>query len=192
MNAKHIFKITFIDIDNYPMINFSYGNNGDYDWVLIAEMLDGEKKVNRGFLENIKLKIQRKIKKYDIISLTGNIIISEKAKDIFNTLHVPNLEFFKIKINDLPFFLFQVGNVVDCLNREKSIYQTFSHRPDEIMRIEKYVFHKNKVNDPLIFKIPEEVFLLATDKVKEKIENSDLYGFRFIDCENPPEGVLVS
>lgn len=77
-------------------------------------------------------------------------------------------------------YLVNVINVNDCVNYDESEFVYFKSL-GRIMRIDKFVFHKNKLMDIELFKIPDEnkTYPFVTEGLKNIIEEIGLTGFRF-------------
>jgi len=78
-----------------------------------------------------------------------------------------------------PYFVYNLTTIVDALDKEKSEIKYFS--TGRVMRVVRYAFLDDKLNDFVIFKIPElpksEVFV--TDRFISAVESSHLSGFQF-------------
>ena len=76
-----------------------------------------------------------------------------------------------------------VLNVVDCLDYEKSEFEYSPRNSNKIIGFKKFAFKFDKVIGHHIFKIPETLRadIFISDELKQKIENSGLKGFKFIE-----------
>ncbi|MGO4269247.1 DUF1629 domain-containing protein, partial [Paenibacillus sp. TAF58] len=108
-----------------------------------------------------------------------------------NTLH----ELIEGNIEVLPYFhpkdtyyAINVLNVVDCLDRSVAVLN-IDEKYNKVRNINKYAFHKDRIEHEIMFKIPEKVYseIFVTDIFVEKVKQAGLTGFRFAeiwDSEN--------
>lgn len=77
-------------------------------------------------------------------------------------------------------YLVNVININDCVNYDESEFVRFKSS-GRIMRIDKFAFHKNKIKDIELFKIPDEnkTYPFVTEGLKNIIEENGLNGFKF-------------
>lgn len=93
---------------------------------------------------------------------------------------------FETAINGVPYYMLRPnGHTLDCLNREESIVDPSPDDPDRILEAKRLRFFREQLTDPLIFMIPQYAnSLLATESIRRLVEDANLNGFEFIDCEN--------
>jgi hypothetical protein len=177
--------------DYYPRINFSIPSNRRYDWLKIGEMIEGALPVDIKVFKSIKIKVTTSLKKFDALSFDGGILISSSAKQFLELAQLEGIEFLPALVNDMDYAFLIVRRTIDCLDRDRSILVPFRSDPNSIKTITKYVFKKNLVPKRAIFKIPQRNLIFVTDTIKDEFQKSGLVGFKFIDWENPPEGVHI-
>lgn len=90
-----------------------------------------------------------------------------------------NAELLPLNCPEGNFYVVNVTKVLDCLNLERSEYKSFSD--GRIMRMIKYVFYEGIVRDIDVFKVKglEGRDVFVSDKFKNKVEESQLTGFKF-------------
>jgi len=192
MYSSAIYALKCSVAEDYPRIDFSCQSD-DTDWLLIAEMLDGEKPIDANYIEKANIKLLLPKKAVDVVNFEFRLMVSDKAKTLIGSLEIKNINFYKTYVNKVPFFHLVNLNILDCLDRQKSVVKVFPSDPNRVMKISKYVFQKGLIQDPSIFSIPEKLGnLFCTKKVSDEIFRSKLCGFRIYDIENPPINELIS
>ncbi|MCG8406949.1 MAG: hypothetical protein MI923_17260, partial [Phycisphaerales bacterium] len=71
---------------------------------------------------------------------------------------------------------------LDCLDLHNSEFECFRSDPTKIKRIRRYVFLKDRIEDPSIFHLPQAAGLFCTQSIKSIIEENSLRGFCFMDA----------
>ncbi len=174
------------DIKGYPSIDSSLKENRGIDRTILADMNEGLRPADPAFLNSIDFRVKTKLKAFDILFLDRGYLVSERVRDLFETEAYLGVEFVRQKVNGLPFYFLRIGNMIDCLDTENSKIKYL--RPGKILEIEQYSFHKDRIPDPAIFKIPERMgSVYVTDSVRSTLERQGFVGFHFIDAENPTD-----
>ena len=73
---------------------------------------------------------------------------------------------------------------IDCLDRERSNIEFFRREPDKVKWIGSFAFHIDQLSDPMIFRVRESPAILATQSIKQIVEDAGLKGFMFEDTKN--------
>jgi hypothetical protein len=114
--------------------------------------------------------------------LTGSIppVVTRHALDALSPLIAQDVEALPLYIDDRELFALNVLTVIDCLNRDHSVYTTFSNS-ERIIWIEKYSFRQDMLKDRSIFRLPERDsnLIYVLDPFKELVEKNKLLGFKF-------------
>ena len=118
--------------------------------------------------------------------ICGAIALKDKALNFLKPILNDNVEFLPLEYEeDENLTIMNVLNLVDGLDYEKSEFNYFIYNPSKIMNCKKYAFKPDVVKGHHIFKIPEtfsiRVDIFISDELKQKIENSGLKGFKFIE-----------
>lgn len=112
------------------------------------------------------------------------ILLSSRAKVILQDLIAKSGEFLEMKYENELIYAFNVLNIIDVLNENKSVVKRFKSS-GRIMSIEKYEFIPYLLEDQVIFKIPQQkVRIYVTDKFVEKVNNHGLVGLEFVERWN--------
>ena len=83
-----------------------------------------------------------------------------------------------LKSKDGEYYAYNVTNVVDALDMDKSDLKLFSD--GDVMDITQYVFHEHLLLNELIFKIPQKKALVyVTDAFVKRVRDEELLGFHF-------------
>lgn len=144
------------------------------------DSLNGESKINNYTPIKVK-KINKKGNLLNVTYLTSGLLVIDeqtvsvlkKYIDLYGEL-LP----LDLKEKDKQLYIFNVTNVVDCLDEEKSELRIFTNC---IGNVRKPVFKKELIGSNAIFKIPRHGigFTFINDNLKEYIEKSNLEGFNF-------------
>jgi len=111
-------------------------------------------------------------------------LISVRAAEILRPYLSPCFALVDAFVNDTPYFLLKPIGTIDCLDRDKSVFIPYPERPWTNLGVEQYVFRKEIIPDPCLFKIPDHRgFMFGTDGIPEVIRANKLRGFRAIDVE---------
>lgn len=115
----------------------------------------------------------------DIKKFLGTLIFSKRAKVILEDLLLPYGEFLQLSCEGNEFFIFNVLIQLDALNEEKSEVKRFKSSGG-IMRVVRYEFFPEVIDDQVIFKIPQQkTRTYVTDKLVEKVIEHGLEGLGF-------------
>ena len=123
------------------------------------------------------------VKKGDIPSLFGSIpVFSERAVKVLREYLEDNAEILPLQHDGEKYFLINVTNVQDCIDFENSEIKRFPSS-GKIMRFVKYSFKEDVVKNQHIFKIKQypRSIVLVSDEFRNKVLNSELEGFDFIE-----------
>ncbi len=107
------------------------------------------------------------------------LVFSARAREVLSP-HIDALgQWFELRCDEAPYFLFNLTRVVDVLDQQRCVFSYYSD--GGIMHIKEFAFHPELVKDELLFKVPQRrgSFNLATDRFKGLVEQHGLTGFRF-------------
>lgn len=119
----------------------------------------------------------------DIIN-PGNVIvaISARAADGLADLLEKCCELLPFLYEDKRFWLLNVLDVRDCLDRSRTEARFFDEARTRVMDIHRYGFHEEKLASATFFKIPELKFtIFVTGVVADRIAQLGLTGGRLIE-----------
>lgn len=125
-------------------------------------------------------KEEQHLPKCDFPELLPDVpVFSRRAKELLTDLLVPFGEFLPLLTDTGEYYAFNVINRIDVLNEKKSELERF---PDgRVMRVVKYEFYPEKIQDQLIFQIPQETTrIYVTDKFVENVKEYNLTGFEYL------------
>jgi hypothetical protein len=116
------------------------------------------------------------------IPLNSPPIFSQKAVDALKDLIEGRAEILPLIHSEAQYYAINVINVVDCFDYEKGKVEK-DEEYDVIKDIKKYAFKFDKLQDDTIFKIREDhtMYIYITDEFKQRVEESGLAGFRFVE-----------
>jgi hypothetical protein len=96
----------------------------------------------------------------------------------------PSGEFLEMKYGNESVYAFNVTNVIDVLDENKSEVKRFKSS-GRIMSIERYEFIPHLLEDQVIFKIPQQkVRIYVTDKFVKRVNEHGLVGLEFVERWN--------
>jgi len=121
-------------------------------------------------------------KSYEVTNVTSLGIITafpRATRDRIGHYFEPYGEFLPMLSADGEYYLYNVTNVIDCLDLERCSYETFDD--GRIMRIEKYMFRKECLENQDVFRIRQTHRSrdYITSRLVKKIEALGITGFRF-------------
>ena len=119
-------------------------------------------------------------------------IVSERFKKVIEDYVNDLVEFFPIKIKtreEQTYYIMNVVNICDCLDKEKSEIKYFSDNSG-IMNVIEYSFKPMEEKKSFIFRLQGyEKNIYINERIKEVLENAGMRGVKFEDtrerCENP-------
>jgi len=181
-NSKTVLYFSACSEEDYPSIDYSV--NTVYEWPDLYNLAE----VEAFDWLNVDLFIKAN-REFDILRFDGHLLLSSKARMIIDGVAPSQCLWFPVRINREPFYLMWITNVIDCLDVEKSKVKWFGIDKKRIRSVESYVFKKELLNGPSIFKIPQyRVPNLASTEIQDAVSRNQLQGWRFVDCENVPAG----
>jgi hypothetical protein len=178
-NTEKTYIVYPIRDDAKPFI--LYPKNTHIDWVVFDEFMKGIRPMSD--YKPIELKVKHKdALKYDYYHCSGCMgLLSQKAVDVLGEKMLENYERVPVFINKKPYFAIKIIRFFDCLDFEKSVYVDIEGTKEYLLSIAKAVFHFDKLNPEQWFSIPQyPIYIYCTERVAEKIKQTDLVGFEFI------------
>lgn len=162
------------DVDNYE--NLTWKDKIDIDYI---QSFDGAAKKENWNPVKVKRMYDREFS--NTPGLSPHIpVFDEKAISVLGDLIIGNAEILPIDCENGKFYAINVTNVIDCIDYEKSQFRTFRDGK-RIMKFEKYVFIKEKIEGMNLFKIKDEPLKrpFVSEKFREKVIDNNLIGFKF-------------
>lgn len=106
-------------------------------------------------------------------------VMDEEAVNVLNRMIEENAELLPLDCPCGTFFAVNVVRVLDCLDLNKSEFKSFSD--GRIMRMIKYSFFEEKINEINLFKVKglELKRPFVSDRFKKAVEDNHLKGFVF-------------
>lgn len=152
----------------------------DGDWASLRGCFSGEKMSESWVPLDVEILVEendQKAKKNDIPSLSPGIpVFTKRAADALGTLLTSNGELLPLGSPVGEYYAFNVTNIIDALNVERSDVKRFGS--GKIMRVNKYEFFREKVVGEVIFKIPQlrRSHIFVTDVFLNAVQKMDLHG----------------
>ncbi len=186
MPTKHVYQMRYWSKDEErPWINFEVPTNGsNVPWLHYGKVLSGDAPAHEYSPVHL-VSDDPSTSQWHSYNVAGTYgMLSKSAIDLIGPYMTQCFEFLEAWINELPFYLLRRIGSIDCLDRTNSVVVNYPHDPGRIMKIKQFRFFKDGISDPMVFVIPEKKGgLLATDSIKQVVEEAKLKGFYFSDTE---------
>src|SRR5262249_7441761 len=172
--TERVFLVDASSEKGRPVIDFSLPENGRNDWLLVGQVLRGEREEKD--YPNVLIFVHHpEAVNWDMYFGGGNFgLMSERAVDLLEPYASDYFKFFQARLNGESFFFLKRKRVLDCLDPERSILVPFRCDPTGIKEIKRYRFHMDRIADPLVFTIPETPELFATQSIDSLIRGEGL------------------
>jgi hypothetical protein len=172
-----IWELSINDIDG---TEFSFPLETDRNFFLntVEQYIVEGKQVEQNW--KIPLILKKEVKhNYDffhIEEIDDAVCITQRMYDILYPLIKNDAEFLPLQSDEGVYYLLNVTNIVDCIDREKSICTLTPN--GLVLDYEDLVFDTEKIKDLYIFRVPDfpyQVFL--TENLKTEIEDFEEVSF---------------
>ena len=182
--ARQVFLLSPSLEDERPEIRFELKENQRADWLSIDEVLRGERPLT-DYREPEVVVLDAGAELWDFYLVPGTLgLLSARAVDVLAPFADKHFDVLPARISGSPYFFPRTKAALDCLDHERSSLDWFDDERTRVMRIRRFRFHKDRIEDPLVFNIPEDEFsLFATQSVRAAIRRAGLNGFRVLDVE---------
>lgn len=120
----------------------------------------------------------------DVFSVeVSSFILNEYAFNILNPYLKGHTQVFRLKNQDDVLYVINVTDIIDCLDYDKSEIKRFPSS-GRVMKVIEYSFHKDKLKNATIFKLPEFVktTCYVTEEFKKATEENNIKGFKYEEC----------
>lgn len=117
----------------------------------------------------------------DVFSVdVSSFILNEYAFNILKPYLKGHAQIFRLKHRDGVLYVINVTDVIDCLDYDKSEIKRFPSS-GRVMKVIKYAFHRSRLKNTTIFKLPEFVktTCYVTEEFKKVTEENNIKGFKF-------------
>lgn len=105
-------------------------------------------------------------------------LISEEAIHVIGPQPLRLFHLLPATVDGVPFAIPWPREPLDCFDRANSEFEVFPSSGN-IMLMNKIAFKTERIDDPLLFTIPEYRELYCTQSIKDTIVRAKLRGFRF-------------
>ncbi len=165
-----------------PRIDFEIPQNGaGFDWLRVGDVIEDERPLEDYVAPRLVVPRPDALDWHFYSDMCSGGMLSERAANLLRPYLDQYFMLLPASINDAPYFMLKSIDSLDCLDRERSDLVYFNDNdPGRVMRVRKYVFHLNRIPDPLIFAIPEfPKRAFCTQTVRRIVTESGLKGFDF-------------
>ena len=163
--------LTFKEMRDWDKIEVALGQRSETNWIPL------EAKLGRG-------------KPKHFVYMGGLLVADEEAWKLLRSDIGREAEGLPILVNGASFYIFNVLNIVDCLDMEQS---KFFRTPYDtgIGEILHAVYHEEKLAEHFLFTIPQKPKeVLATSAFKELVERHKLKNITFQEPASPLVGLM--
>ena len=167
--------------EDRPEINFGRPENKKTDWLLVDQVLRGERR-EEDYPSILVLVDHPEAERWDYYSVAGTCgLMSQRAVDLLEPYALPYFKFFQAWLNGASFFFPKRIHTLDCLDRQRSILVPFRTDPTHVKEIKRYRFRMESIIDPVLFSIPEVPSMFASQTIERLVRERELRGFGFVD-----------
>ena len=120
--------------------------------------------------------------KCDYPSFINIPCFSPKAAEALQDLLEGNGELLPLDVSGDPYYMFNITNVIDCLDYDKSDIDSYTKEGSiKILGVVESVLLDEKINSSCIFKLPEFLYSYhyVTQPFVDRVEECGLTGFNF-------------
>lgn len=152
------------------------------DWQFFSKSFDGKPQGKNWESPQIEVLIDKAHKnrpESDMPDFASHIpVFSRRAVNVLQPLIEPYGEFLKLAIDTQELYAFNVTKLVDALDLDKSVYETFSDGK-RIMLIRKHVFKDSVIAGLPIFKLIQSplAYVYVNEIFVAAVKNNNLTGF---------------
>ena len=182
--AEEIFEIRTSCEDNRPFdVDHRFTDGLDDDSSLNYSIIQGDSMVDPATWRPWEFYCAEpgtdRVTDWDYYDLSGTAgLFSVRAIRVLQPYLDPSFTVLPALLDGNEFYFVAIRNRLDCLSRSKSEILFFDD--GTVRHIDRYVFQKSRVRDPLVFAIPEEIAtLFATESVVEASTAEGLMGFDY-------------
>lgn len=106
-------------------------------------------------------------------------VFSERAKGVLGSRIDSLGQWLKLDCDEAPYWLFNVTNIIDALDEEKSEIARF--RDGGVMAIDRFAFHPDRLRGQLLFGVRQRplAYNLVTEEFVQLVQQHKLTGFNF-------------
>ncbi|EAZ92074.1 imm11 family protein [Crocosphaera chwakensis] len=169
------------DVKNFVGVNFVSDDGGELqfcpDWPYFEGQRLGE---DWSFPYRVKLLEDKPVG--DFIGLDSGLLFCDSYALIkLKPYIIKEVEIIPTNVDGLDLNILNITNLIDCLDKEKSVIEYFDEIEQGIMDVEKYVFKEELLENVTHFKLPQltRSSIFGTDKFYSKVKEYGLTGLKF-------------
>lgn len=182
MHSAGIYRVEFAGDEDRPVLDYRIPANGDLPWRTYVQVMNGELPVSE--YEPVHLIVRgKRAKDWHSYFSDGYGLISKAVVEVIEPYLRPCFELLPAFVNEVPFYFLRTVGSLDVLDREHSEIVLWDDEPRDIRKIRRYRFFKDRIPDPIFFRIPEIFGRFATAGIKTMIEERKFKGFYFHDTD---------
>jgi hypothetical protein len=164
--------------EDRPEIDFEDRKNAANDWLMVGEVVDGTRPVSE--YPRVSVHVDHAdATRWDCYMDGGTRgLFSQRFVDAVGVSSFLGLTLLPAQLNEATYYFIRCEEATDCLDRAKSVYETFRSDPTAIKRIDHYAFVGESLPDDACFVLPELPDLLITESVAQRLQAAKLRGLR--------------
>ncbi len=175
-----IFQCRASSQEDRPAINFGHPVNMQNDWLLIGSILDGDHNMSEYPYVEIFV-ADEDATEWDIYHSGGRLLFSSKFVDTVGEASFYGLVPLPAYLNGAEYWYLRCERTIDCIDREKSEFETYSPDSDRINFIFKAVFLESRIGEDMCFTLPDRTnFLYMTEPVAIRLTKANIKGMKLI------------
>jgi hypothetical protein len=175
-----------------PVIDFTHPIHWTLDWSPLNDVLDGKRKVKDysplelyvfpPVPESWSNTTDPSATQWDCYAVAGTFgLFSYRAIQLIGLTCFRHFEFIPARLNDVDYRFLRCKRTVNCWDASRAEVSLWGETRDHIIEAKKHAFDKSKLNDPVLFCVPELYgSLFATEGIRQKVLEHALKGFRFV------------
>lgn len=164
-----------------PTIDFDLEDNAKIDWLRVGRILSGALPIDQ-FPSPVRVTVNNPdaTTKWDCFKDGGTRgLFSRRFVDVVGREGLRDFSLLRATLNGADYVFLRCDRPTDCLDRQRSRYDTSPHDPVRIMDIEHFAFRDELLAaSARFFCIPEIPDLLVTEEIARNILASSLKGVR--------------
>ena len=166
--------------DERPKIDFEVPENAKNDWLAVGEVIDGTRPITEFPMVSVQV-FHPEATQWDCY-MDGGVrgLFSQRFVDAVGKVAFQGVMLLPAKLNGTTYYFLRCDKPIDCLDRSKSVFETFRSDSTAIKRITHYDFHSESLPADACFVLPELPDLLLTEPVVQRIQAASLKGVRIL------------
>jgi hypothetical protein len=115
----------------------------------------------------------------DVLGFGSRFLVNDTIRQIFTNLGITEIEYLRMDYKGTAYYLMNVLETLDCLDREKSDALYSPTTKDRILFVKRYCFYEDRIGDKMIFRLKDEPLRMAfvNETVVSALKKAGIKGF---------------